>query len=115
APTVVAPALSFVLLIRRPPRSTLFPYTTLFRSGSGVNAASSVLQRDVATLSNGSCGSFSGSWTNVTLAAGLDTGVTNGHCYEYRSEEHTTELQSRRAPVCHLLHDKKNPPANSLS
>src|SRR5262249_57114468 len=54
--------------------------------GSGIDAASSSLERDDATLSNGSCGSFSGSWTTVTLTAGNDTNVLNGHCYEYREK-----------------------------
>src|SRR5438445_10114479 len=55
-------------------------------SGSGVAGGSRQIQRDVANLTNGSCGSFSGSWTNVTLVAGADTSVTNGHCYEYREQ-----------------------------
>ena len=52
--------------------------------GSGVASGSSVVQRDDATLSGGSCGSFSGSWTTITLSAGNDTSVQNGKCYEYR-------------------------------
>src|SRR2546429_5216323 len=82
-------------MIRRPPRSTLSPYTTLCRSvpvtknggsdgGSGVDATTSILQRDDATLANGACGSFSGSWSTVTLSGGNDTSVLSGHCYEYR-------------------------------
>src|SRR3954471_15408576 len=51
---------------------------------SGVASGSSVVQRDDATLSAGSCGSFSGSWTTLTLSAGNDTSVQNGKCYEYR-------------------------------
>ncbi|HKC21535.1 MAG TPA: hypothetical protein VKB64_03390, partial [Gaiellaceae bacterium] len=54
--------------------------------GSGIDATSSILERDDATLSSGSCGSFSGSWTTVTLTAGNDTNVLNGHCYEYREK-----------------------------
>ena len=52
--------------------------------GSGVASGSSVVERDEATLSGGSCGSFSGSWTTTTLSAGNDTSVQNGKCYEYR-------------------------------
>jgi hypothetical protein len=52
--------------------------------GSGVNAGSSLLERDEATLTGGSCGSFSGSWTTVTLVGGNDTSVSNGKCYQYR-------------------------------
>src|ERR1035441_11028111 len=67
----------FFLMIRRPPRSTLFPYTTLFRS-HGVVVPSSF----------------------------------NGHPVfgnrDYRSEEHTSELQSLRHLVCRLLLEKKN-------
>ncbi|HEY8844671.1 MAG TPA: Ig-like domain-containing protein [Gaiellaceae bacterium] len=48
---------------------------------SGVNAASAVLQRDEATLTNGSCGSFSGSWSAVSSP---DSTVGDGHCYAYR-------------------------------
>ncbi|HEX9381703.1 MAG TPA: chitobiase/beta-hexosaminidase C-terminal domain-containing protein, partial [Gaiellaceae bacterium] len=54
--------------------------------GSGVAPGSSMVQRDEATLSAGGCGSFSGSWTTVTLSAGNDTGVANGKCYEYREQ-----------------------------
>ena len=50
-------------------------------SVSDVNAASAVLQRDEATLSNGSCGSFSGSWSAVSSP---DSTVADGHCYAYR-------------------------------
>src|SRR5438876_4378738 len=79
----------FFLMIRRPPRSTLFPYTTLFRSlRVGLAAAEAdgrrVLQRD-AKPGNG---------------AELRT--------EVRSEEHTSELQSPVHLVCRLLLEKKN-------
>src|SRR5476651_2853003 len=70
--------LFFFLMIRRPPRSTLFPYTTLFRSWSGRP-----------------------SWTQDPRF---------GHCHERRlsrSEEHTSELQSRQYLVCRLLLEKK--------
>src|SRR5215203_6382602 len=71
-------AVFFFLMIRRPPRSTLFPYTTLFRS------------------CRPSCGCGSG----ARGAAGGRTGRT-------RSEEHTSELQSRQYLVCRLLLEKK--------
>src|SRR2546429_2908766 len=74
-------------MIRRPPRSTLFPYTTLFRSGSGERL------RRGCTASGGS-------------RHALDH---NGRppAPESRSEEHTSELQSRLHLVCRLLLEKK--------
>src|SRR2546422_3651577 len=68
-------------MIRRPPRSTLFPYTTLFRSPN----ISPKNCRKKGSLKNGDC------WTFTTL----------------RSEEHTSELQSRLHLVCRLLLEKK--------
>src|SRR5437660_8288516 len=76
----------FFLMIRRPPRSTLFPYTTLFRSK--VFGWPDV--RDVEALPVG------------------DLGVrTGGRRSQLRSEEHTSELQSRGHLVCRLLLEKK--------
>src|SRR2546429_6154732 len=72
-------------MIRRPPRSTLFPYTTLFRSKVWVNS------RSPATKSSGT--SAIRPPTRVTLVV--------------RSEEHTSELQSRLHLVCRLLLEKK--------
>src|SRR2546430_11495924 len=69
-------------MIRRPPRSTLFPYTTLFRS-----------QRVVRGLDG---------WAQVDWA---DTAARHGYCD--RSEEHTSELQSQSNLVCRLLLEKK--------
>src|SRR2546429_10001637 len=77
----------FFLMIRRPPRSTLFPYTTLFRS---------VRQ---ARREDGSPGLASG-W--LTQGAPLGAAITLR-----RSEEHTSELQSRLHLVCRLLLEKK--------
>src|SRR3712207_7705526 len=96
-------------MIRRPPRSTLFPYTTLFRSRSSLTALSN------ASFVTGSC---------------LATGVADCTCLgagdavfrvakvrppdtikmtriKRRSEEHTSELQSRQYLVCRLLLEKK--------
>src|SRR5438874_9483679 len=71
-------------MIRRPPRSTLFPYTTLFRSqgqrGAGLDPG-------------------------VALVRGRRGALAR---FERRSEEHTSELQSRRDLVCRLLLEKKN-------
>src|SRR5258705_8006837 len=92
----------FFLMIRRPPRSTLFPYTTLFRS-LAVDAAPIHLCGDIAKddlpfleaeLGIYICG------VNRTEAQ------ASGKC-KYRSEEHTSELQSLRHLVCRLLLEKK--------
>src|SRR5260221_8883243 len=69
-------------MIRRPPRSTLFPYTTLFRSTSSFNK----IPKLTATLSDSACPYL---------------GIA-------RSEEHTSELQSHSDLVCRLLLEKKN-------
>src|SRR4051812_5823564 len=52
--------------------------------GSGVNAASVVVQRDAIGLTNGACGVFTGSWSTITLSGGNDTTVVSGNCYRYR-------------------------------
>src|SRR3712207_8764985 len=96
--------LCFFLMIRRPPRSTLFPYTTLFRSRSrtllrawvedrpdleGVRPAGQSL--DLVFDFAGALG-----FTGASASAAVD-----------RSEEHTSELQSRQYLVCRLLLEKK--------
>src|SRR3712207_7708762 len=96
-------------MIRRPPRSTLFPYTTLFRSHSdhaeGLYRYSTARGRSYAWRSAG------GRLTQVDPAAGrwLDEGRTgrSDHLRYSRSEEHTSELQSRQYLVCRLLLEKK--------
>src|SRR3712207_8058039 len=80
-------------MIRRPPRSTLFPYTTLFRSLGFPSLASSAAPPLTVPPSDGTLPS-SGS-----PAASLATST--------RSEEHTSELQSRQYLVCRLLLEKK--------
>src|SRR6266403_4853170 len=67
----------FFLMIRRPPRSTLFPYTTLFRSSPAPGEGPAA------------------------------SGICSSHRDGRRSEEHTSELQSRRDLVCRLLLEKK--------
>src|SRR5258705_8155109 len=77
-------------MIRRPPRSTLFPYTTLFRSGP-VNSPPGTYT-----------GTISVTATQGTITIPITLTVT-----EIRSEEHTSELQSLRHLVCRLLLEKK--------
>src|SRR2546421_2680541 len=74
-------------MIRRPPRSTLFPYTTLFRSRARIQAL--LGERDVAV---------------GLLREAIAQGYPHAHA---RSEEHTSELQSRSDLVCRLLLEKK--------
>src|SRR5204863_9203985 len=82
----------FFLMIRRPPRSTLFPYTTLFRSGSTRRSAP-------GGRSWRSSSTPGAAWRRRTTPA--------GRARRRRSEEHTSELQSRRDLVCRLLLEKK--------
>src|SRR3712207_7723062 len=91
----------FFLMIRRPPRSTLFPYTTLFRSQLREVVPGGLLQVPV--------GAAAGQLHQRGLHRGdvdaLGGGqVQVGRC---RSEEHTSELQSRQYLVCRLLLEKK--------
>src|SRR2546428_8347036 len=86
-------------MIRRPPRSTLFPYTTLFRSGRGQNQGwSETLERLADHL--GSLATLVG---DREIAAVREAAEVIGE----RSEEHTSELQSRSDLVCRLLLEKK--------
>src|SRR3712207_7448354 len=85
-------------MIRRPPRSTLFPYTTLFRS----NGRSSRKARWGGHLSYQPVGSGAGA--DQVVARQVDFGGTDT---PKRSEEHTSELQSRQYLVCRLLLEKK--------
>src|SRR5690349_22129557 len=85
-------------MIRRPPRSTLFPYTTLFRSEAGLLAPDDGPGDEREELVDGDVGGADevGAW----VEAPLDRRAV-------RSEEHTSELQSRRDLVCRLLLEKK--------
>src|SRR2546429_3662603 len=88
-------------MIRRPPRSTLFPYTTLFRSRRW------------------RCSTSAGSWAVLLAATNTPAGTSQAPCSStskpswrrrqlgFRSEEHTSELQSRLHLVCRLLLEKK--------
>src|SRR5258706_7508354 len=82
-------------MIRRPPRSTLFPYTTLFRSISGVGFANA---NTIGRLA------IPASMSPVTMPA---TERPTNTSAAFRSEEHTSELQSLTNLVCRLLLEKK--------
>src|SRR3712207_8200733 len=86
-------------MIRRPPRSTLFPYTTLFRSPvlTALRKALAAPERRAAAPT----GTLADPWTTLLLGG---AGPTAGGL---RSEEHTSELQSRQYLVCRLLLEKK--------
>src|SRR3712207_8405365 len=87
----------FFLMIRRPPRSTLFPYTTLFRSFTDVERK--VMQRHCTIGAD----LLSGGHSDLLQMAEQ---IAQSH-HEKRSEEHTSELQSRQYLVCRLLLEKK--------
>src|SRR5256885_9281762 len=82
----------FFLMIRRPPRSTLFPYTTLFRS----------LHRRL------------GPGRSLARARAVDERAAARDAHRGRSEEHTSELQSPCNLVCRLLLEKKKEPSPSI-
>src|SRR2546430_9055136 len=86
-------------MIRRPPRSTLFPYTTLFRSRTGLCLSHDVDAREA----------FRNALTFAQMEAGLGVRSTFFVTTKYftRSEEHTSELQSQSNLVCRLLLEKK--------
>src|SRR3712207_8817143 len=95
-------------MIRRPPRSTLFPYTTLFRSASSEMCTSPSTPSRISTKA-----------PNVTTLVTLPSSssptlyIETTRCQgSSRSEEHTSELQSRQYLVCRLLLEKKK---NNLS
>src|SRR3712207_6924539 len=102
-------------MIRRPPRSTLFPYTTLFRSTttSFLGAATLALLDDPDAA-----GAIRSGTTSVDIAVeellrfespakAMVRAVSEPHERDGRSEEHTSELQSRQYLVCRLLLEKK--------
>src|SRR2546425_9434429 len=96
-------------MIRRPPRSTLFPYTTLFRS----HVASSVWgnrSTSAATRSLGGAPENGGRRLNTTIRTARVLEAIEGHD---RSEEHTSELQSLAYLVCRLLLEKKKKKNNT--
>src|SRR2546422_3384321 len=77
-------------MIRRPPRSTLFPYTTLFRSARILGVSSNLTE-----------------WKLQSYMARINYALKDRYLLTLRSEEHTSELQSRLHLVCRLLLEKK--------
>src|SRR3712207_8775972 len=96
-------------MIRRPPRSTLFPYTTLFRSLTHGHSPSCILPRVSKVLTSLPVGERVG----IAFSGGLDTSVAVAWMRDRRSEEHTSELQSRQYLVCRLLLEKKKTNTNT--
>src|SRR5687767_15489806 len=93
-------------MIRRPPRSTLFPYTTLFRSGQ----AEGEFQKPFVVLA-GMCGQ-PGIEQQGHVAISPPLELSHHRPAELRSEEHTSELQSLAYLVCRLLLEKKKKKKN---
>src|SRR3712207_7207324 len=98
-------------MIRRPPRSTLFPYTTLFRSRAPSNETPSEFRPGPTRSPNASAPSARSAQTTRTATgrtiATPATSAQNSVATHFRSEEHTSELQSRQYLVCRLLLEKK--------
>src|SRR5262245_62481004 len=94
APRLLVIISLFLLIIRRPPRSTLFPYTTLFRSGGSPRAPASAFR------------------SRVLRSAVVPSPRAENSTPKSRSEEHTSELQSLRHLVCRLLLEKKKKKQN---
>src|SRR2546429_4036861 len=94
-------------MIRRPPRSTLFPYTTLFRSG--IDRRLTSLRIPFIVVDRGTLASVYSAIQRIARAAGEPA---RGDSLAIRSEEHTSELQSRLHLVCRLLLEKKKSPTN---
>src|SRR3989442_8644447 len=102
-------------MIRRPPRSTLFPYTTLFRSIH----PQGWLRRQLELMRDGMVGHLPevSKWCQIKESAWASPKGEGQYGWEelpYRSEEHTSELQSRPHLVCRLLLEKKNTQPNRL-
>src|SRR2546430_9316804 len=92
-------------MIRRPPRSTLFPYTTLFRSNDEFQPGDTVVDGVPAPFPN-----------FATVMTGCAPSVAQAlRPFPQRSEEHTSELQSQSNLVCRLLLEKQNTSAGAAS
>src|SRR3712207_7253523 len=92
-------------MVRRPPRSTLIPYTTLFRSSAASTAAAPV--RSAVTAPASRIARSSPVSASERRTTPLTVGRARAGLFGNRSEEHTSELQSRQYLVCRLLLEKK--------
>src|SRR3712207_8751514 len=102
-------------MIRRPPRSTLFPYTTLFRSKESLNEGSIMSAPSSRTAATKRRKRDSGLFLCMKPYAGGGSTVRRIFRISLRSEEHTSELQSRQYLVCRLLLEKKKPPVTAIT
>src|SRR3712207_8195453 len=100
-------------MIRRPPRSTLFPYTTLFRSGRASTPRGRCLLSDRARPASDATRRPIPRHESTRAWPAAAPPASTGHS---RSEEHTSELQSRQYLVCRLLLEKKKKkPTDNIS
>src|SRR3712207_8171624 len=90
----------FFLMIRRPPRSTLFPYTTLFRSIAKPAPTETTVRKTCSRSGD----------QYLSMFSAIQSGQNPFSATQPRSEEHTSELQSRQYLVCRLLLEKKKTP-----
>src|SRR3712207_2315338 len=100
----------FFLMIRRPPRSTLFPYTTLFRSRQGIEPSSQHPAPAVGRHQQQAVSRLPRTFETPPKLSRLPSIFLRLFPPRWRSEEHTSELQSRQYLVCRLLLEKKNDP-----
>src|SRR3989441_5542638 len=97
-------------MIRRPPRSTLFPYTTLFRSAYGFSEMPELIRQNRSFAPRGAPQPPGLPDLQAEVSRKSEVWAYNIEGY-YRSEEHTSELQSLAYLVCRLLLEKKKQPA----
>src|SRR5258708_13046822 len=99
-------------MIRRPPRSTLFPYTTLFRSASAwLGSPSSRRPSCAAQALRRVRGTRAGLPSDPSHRLRMNLPPAEDETWQWRSEEHTSELQSPDHLVCRLLLEKKKTPS----
>src|SRR3712207_6866823 len=97
-------------MIRRPPRSTLFPYTTLFRSALVVSSSSLLSQITTSKSPNVCARTLPTALRSRSGRFFVGIAIVKNGVLLIRSEEHTSELQSRQYLVCRLLLEKKKKP-----